>query len=162
MLHVQSISSWAPSCIGPYSQALAHRGAVHFAGQIPLDPGTMAVAGAGDAAAQCARALASCAAVAVAMRTHLPRSMLWATVYCSEEAGAAGLQEAGRAVAAFLAGGGGLGAEEELGDEDEDEHGEEEGLHDDDVLDDYLLPPAMARHWAPQLTFVAVPHLPRG
>ena len=34
MLHVQSISEWAPSCIGPYSQATRHSGLVHFAGQV--------------------------------------------------------------------------------------------------------------------------------
>jgi enamine deaminase RidA (YjgF/YER057c/UK114 family) len=34
VLHVQSISEWAPSCIGPYSQATRHQGLVHFAGQV--------------------------------------------------------------------------------------------------------------------------------
>jgi enamine deaminase RidA (YjgF/YER057c/UK114 family) len=34
VLHVQSISEWAPSCIGPYSQATRHAGLVHFAGQV--------------------------------------------------------------------------------------------------------------------------------
>lgn len=34
MLHVQSISEWAPSCIGPYSQACRHRGLILFAGQV--------------------------------------------------------------------------------------------------------------------------------
>lgn len=41
VLHVQSISSWAPSCIGPYSQATMLGGLVHMAGQIGLDPATM-------------------------------------------------------------------------------------------------------------------------
>ena len=41
VLHVQSISSWAPSCIGPYSQANCYGGLVFMAGQIPLDPGSM-------------------------------------------------------------------------------------------------------------------------
>ena len=41
VLHVQSISAWAPSCIGPYSQACSAHGIVHFAGQIGLDPPTM-------------------------------------------------------------------------------------------------------------------------
>ena len=41
ILHVQSISAWAPSCIGPYSQACSAHGLVHFAGQIGLDPPTM-------------------------------------------------------------------------------------------------------------------------
>jgi len=34
VLHVQSISEWAPSCIGPYSQATRHAGLVLFAGQV--------------------------------------------------------------------------------------------------------------------------------
>ena len=41
VLHVQSISAWAPSCIGPYSQACSAHGIVFFAGQIGLDPPTM-------------------------------------------------------------------------------------------------------------------------
>jgi diphthine-ammonia ligase len=42
VLHVQSISYWAPVCIGPYSQAQTLRSAVHWvSGQIGLDPPTM-------------------------------------------------------------------------------------------------------------------------
>ncbi|KAK9813243.1 hypothetical protein WJX72_011346 [[Myrmecia] bisecta] len=41
VVHVQSISSWAPSCIGPYSQATSCHGLIHMAGQIALDPATM-------------------------------------------------------------------------------------------------------------------------
>ena len=41
-LHVQSISHWAPICVGPYSQANTLRSGLHFmAGQIGLNPGTM-------------------------------------------------------------------------------------------------------------------------
>ena len=41
-LHVQSISHWAPICVGPYSQANTLRSGIHFmAGQIGLNPGTM-------------------------------------------------------------------------------------------------------------------------
>ena len=36
VLHVQSISEWAPSCIGPYSQATRHCGLILFAGQVRL------------------------------------------------------------------------------------------------------------------------------
>lgn len=43
VLHVQSISKWAPSCIGPYSQAVRCGNFVMFAGQIPLDPGSMTI-----------------------------------------------------------------------------------------------------------------------
>lgn len=34
VLHVQSISEWAPSCIGPYSQATRDAGLAFFAGQV--------------------------------------------------------------------------------------------------------------------------------
>lgn len=41
-LHVQSISRWAPSNIGPYSQAKTLGGMMVFvSGQIALDPATM-------------------------------------------------------------------------------------------------------------------------
>ncbi|GKY94695.1 hypothetical protein MPSEU_000434900 [Mayamaea pseudoterrestris] len=42
VLHVQSISYWAPVCVGPYSQVNTYRSAVSFvAGQIGLRPETM-------------------------------------------------------------------------------------------------------------------------
>lgn len=43
VLHVQSISEWAPACIGPYGQATVACGLLSMAGQIPLDPATMTV-----------------------------------------------------------------------------------------------------------------------
>ena len=39
--HIQSISSWAPANIGPYSQAYALNSSLHLAGSIPLIPQTM-------------------------------------------------------------------------------------------------------------------------
>ena len=45
ILHVQSISEWAPACIGPYSQACSVSGLIHLAGMIGLDPGTMQLVG---------------------------------------------------------------------------------------------------------------------
>ena len=45
-LHVQSISSWAPVCVGPYSQSNTVRGCLTFlAGQIGLDPPSMTLVG---------------------------------------------------------------------------------------------------------------------
>lgn len=41
VLHVQSISAWAPANIGPYSQAVKVGSYVHVAGQIGLVPATM-------------------------------------------------------------------------------------------------------------------------
>lgn len=46
MLHVRSISEWAPLCIGPYAQAnVLADSLIYLAGQIPLDPSTMTVFG---------------------------------------------------------------------------------------------------------------------
>ncbi|KAG9390536.1 ATP-binding region [Carpediemonas membranifera] len=47
-LHVESVSSWAPACIGPYSQAadwetIEGNRVVGVSGQIPLEPSTMAI-----------------------------------------------------------------------------------------------------------------------
>jgi enamine deaminase RidA (YjgF/YER057c/UK114 family) len=42
VLHVQSRSCWAPSCVGPYSQANTLRqGVIYLAGQIGLIPSSM-------------------------------------------------------------------------------------------------------------------------
>eukprot|EP01132_Coremiostelium_polycephalum_P001523 gene1523-1916_t len=40
-LHVQSISNWAPACIGPYSQSTMSNGLLFLAGQIGMVPGTL-------------------------------------------------------------------------------------------------------------------------
>ena len=82
VLHVQSVSAWAPSCIGPYAQAasLSPPGLALLAGQIGLDPGSMRLV---PGPAQAARCLASCAAVAVAVRADLARGLLGCTVYCA-------------------------------------------------------------------------------
>lgn len=40
-LHVQSVSPWAPACIGPYSQLVAYADVVWLSGMIPLDAATM-------------------------------------------------------------------------------------------------------------------------
>ncbi|KAL6768420.1 hypothetical protein ACKKBF_B39080 [Auxenochlorella protothecoides x Auxenochlorella symbiontica] len=102
-LHVQSISPWAPSCIGPYAQAVAHDGLVRFAGQIGLDPGSMGVVR-GGLRAQAARCLASCVAVGVAQATRLHAALLCATVFLAEGAGGQGAADPVRVVGDLLAG----------------------------------------------------------
>ena len=44
-LHVQSISEWAPACIGPYAQATTVSGTVMHAGMLGLDPPSMVLVG---------------------------------------------------------------------------------------------------------------------
>jgi len=82
---VQSISEWAPSCIGPYAQAVSSHGLVHFAGQIGLDPSTMTLVPGGPEA-QAMRCLVSCKAVSIAAKTHLQHAMLGCTVYAASVA----------------------------------------------------------------------------
>jgi len=166
VLHVQSISEWAPSCIGPYSQAVDLRGFTHFAGQIPLDPPTMAVIQ-GDVIAQTTRSLRSCQSVAIAMRTDLPKSMLWCTVYTSSSAGQRGRQDAERALRSFLQQGTEIEAPErdnyETPEAEMRNHQEEDrGADGDRHVDFYLAPPDLTRHWDPLITFIEVPELPRG
>jgi diphthine-ammonia ligase len=170
VLHVQSVSEWAPACIGPYAQALAFSGIVHFAGQIPLHPPTMEVIS-GDFLAQSNRCLQSCQAVGIAMRTDVPQSMLWCHVYVSTAGGLEAREAAAAALGAFLRGihvdtpqvedccdkGCGESILEENESEDEDNR------EADNELDDYLKPPCLSpRQWEPLVTFIEVPQLPKG
>ena len=64
VLHVRSISLWAPACIGPYSQASTVSGLLHCAGQIPLLPASMLLAQPREAVwAEALRCLESCGRV---------------------------------------------------------------------------------------------------
>ena len=82
---MQSISSWAPSCIGPYAQAVSASGLTHFAGQIGLDPPTMSLVQGGPEP-QAVRSLRSCQAVSVAAKADLQRAQLGCTIYAAAEA----------------------------------------------------------------------------
>ena len=87
VLHVQSISSWAPSCIGPYAQAVDYNGIVHFAGQIPLDPSSMDIVSKGSQE-QFSRVIETCNAVSLAMRIDFQATRLWSIIYVSSRANA--------------------------------------------------------------------------
>lgn len=51
VLHIKSISAWAPNCIGPYSQAnILHKSLILLAGQVAFQPQTMEIIGATHAA----------------------------------------------------------------------------------------------------------------
>ena len=56
----------APKALGPYSQAIAAGGMIYCAGQIPLDPKTGEMVGAGDVRVQAARVLDNLGAVLAA------------------------------------------------------------------------------------------------
>ncbi|KAI0530621.1 hypothetical protein KFK09_000166 [Dendrobium nobile] len=82
VLHVQSISCWAPSCIGPYSQATLHREVLYMAGQLGLDPPTMLLQPGGPAA-EMDQALLNCEAVANCFKSSIATSAIIIIVYCS-------------------------------------------------------------------------------
>jgi diphthine-ammonia ligase len=79
-LHVRSLSSWAPLCVGPYSQAntLASGALVLLAGQIGLLPSTMAAAPAAEQLGWCAR---HAARVLGALDSSTAEGVLCATLY---------------------------------------------------------------------------------
>ncbi|RMX68584.1 hypothetical protein DD238_004293 [Peronospora effusa] len=71
VLHVKSLSAWAPCCIGPYSQAnVLHRALILLAGQIALHPQTMDLVP-GDHAAQTAQCFRNACRVLEALQSNL-------------------------------------------------------------------------------------------
>ncbi|XP_061343340.1 diphthine--ammonia ligase [Gastrolobium bilobum] len=83
VLHVQSISCWAPSCIGPYSQATLHEGILHMAGQLGLDPPTMNLCNGGPGV-ELEQALKNSEAVAKCFNCSISTSAIVFIVYCSK------------------------------------------------------------------------------
>ncbi|KAJ0966505.1 hypothetical protein J5N97_023422 [Dioscorea zingiberensis] len=81
VLHVQSISCWAPSCIGPYSQATLHKEVLYMAGQLGLDAPTMILCP-GGLTAELVQALENCEAVANSFNSCVTSSIL-IVIYCS-------------------------------------------------------------------------------
>ncbi|MBA0770718.1 hypothetical protein Gotri_019319 [Gossypium trilobum] len=82
VLHVQSISCWAPSCIGPYSQATLHKEILHMAGQLGLDPPTMTLCD-GGSTAELESALQNSEAIAKCFNCSISTSAILFVVYCS-------------------------------------------------------------------------------
>ena len=122
-LHVQSLSCWAPACIGPYGQAVSHLGVARLAGCIAMDPATLDMVGArssgkgadggadggadalaADARTQARRAWRSAAAVCRAIGGSLPRDVAAATVFSSARGGAAAARASDEAFEEILAG----------------------------------------------------------
>lgn len=72
----------APEAIGPYSQAIVSGGFVFCSGQIPFDPGTMALVE-GDVAIQTAQVMRNLSAVLEAAGSSLDR-VIKTTVFLSD------------------------------------------------------------------------------
>ena len=86
-LHVQSLSCWAPACIGPYAQAVTHLGLTHMAGVIGMVPATLDIirgdAGTDTGTTEARRAWRSAAAVARVTGSTLGRDCLSCTMYAA-------------------------------------------------------------------------------
>nr|GMD59006.1 diphthine--ammonia ligase isoform X1 [Ipomoea batatas] len=82
VLHVQSISCWAPSCIGPYSQATLHKDILYMAGQLGLDPPTMLLCKGGPTA-ELQQALVNSEAIARSFNCSISTSAILFIIYCS-------------------------------------------------------------------------------
>ena len=78
-LHVQSLSSWAPACIGPYGQSVRASGLAHVAGQIGMEPTTLDLVPGVEP--QLERATRSAAAVADVVGAPLGARSLAVTLY---------------------------------------------------------------------------------
>jgi 2-iminobutanoate/2-iminopropanoate deaminase len=70
----------APQPAGHYSQGIVHDGVVYVSGQLPLDPATGQLVGAGDIEAQTERVLRNVNAVLLAANSGLDR-LLSVTVF---------------------------------------------------------------------------------
>ncbi|CAM8922504.1 unnamed protein product [Rhodiola kirilowii] len=84
VLHVQSISCWAPSCIGPYSQATLHNNILYMAGQLGLDPPTMVLCS-GGLSGEMEQALENSEAIARSFKCSISSSAILFVIYCSNE-----------------------------------------------------------------------------
>lgn len=171
VLHVQSISEWAPSCIGPYSQAVMHDKFVYLAGQIPLVPETMQVLRCSETnnqatlIAQLQLVVRHCTSIVIALQTDFVQSLLWGILYFSRNA-----YEQKHAMTEALAwlqqciDGNGCQEESSGNDGNDGNDEEEEGEGKSIILDPYLLPPSgiKPRYWDPLVLWVALPALPRG
>lgn len=87
-----AMAATAPSCVRMPLQANTYRSLIYMAGQIPLDPPSMALIP-GGVTAQLHRALASCEAVAVALRSSVLRACLGMTVYFASTLSGEGREE---------------------------------------------------------------------
>ena len=187
-LHVQSLSCWAPACIGPYGQAVSHLGVARLAGCIAMDPATLDMVGAGkgadggahggadalaaDARTQARRAWRSAAAVCRAVGGSLPRDVAAVTVFSSARGGAAAARASDEAFEEILAGepwqmrvdvpGGPHAAEAGVPPgrtfDDEDDDGDGDGDGDGDESSGVE---PRRQSWRPLVTNVRVPRLPK-
>lgn len=158
-----------------------------MAGQIGLNPATMQLIS-GGFKSQLIRCLNSCQDIGVACQSNLGNALLTCTIYTAQQGSTEEeLQTIGSCLQAFLNGDMQHAYEQDsltarsssaaikhgilnhqaapaAADESEDDsqYAASEATADADVIDDYLQPPIMHRHWQPLLLVARTPALPKG
>lgn len=149
VLHVQSVSHWAPCCIGPYAQANALQGILHVAGQLGLDAASMNLVS-DNPVEQALLAARHSQSVAVVMKSSVRHCMLSCIVYIAENVKAS-LEEVRQAV---------FGAMSCDCVPDVDIEKNPEQLEPDD--EEAVIDLCARKTWFPLIKFAVVPALPKG
>lgn len=87
VLHVQSISEWAPACIGPYSQATQIDQIIRVAGQIAMEPHSMNIRAGASIDQEVAQCLRNVNNTLEALNSNLGQCVRFVVYYCEEALG---------------------------------------------------------------------------
>lgn len=110
IMHVQSISRWAPSCIGPYSQAALYGQCLYISGQLGLDPPTMAFSEEEGLEFELKKALTHCETVCRAMGVgNFRDQILKLVIYVAKSANRGASREVRDAIERMVDEGAGVG-----------------------------------------------------
>lgn len=161
VLHVQSVSHWAPTCIGPYSQANCTHGIAWLAGQIGLAPATMTLVP-GGAGPELEQTLRNCSRVLDAVDSDA-RMAMSTVVYVTTDVMESSEEFVVGSVRRWLSHGSDRGFNEPtVGEAGGD------GWEEDDELPQFDRNSTIAARakdhaeWGAQVVVVGVPRLPRG
>lgn len=154
VLHVQSISQWAPCCIGPYGQATSCGAVVHTAGQLGFVSPTMQLVP-GGISAEYRQALDHCQSVAVVMGSDITRVAIGLVTYISMKH--AKSPNYAPELSDYLSK---FAPHTLWWDGKEDDSYSVEESHDPH-LDAYLIPPSISGGIPPLLMYIGVPALPK-
>ena len=144
VMHVQSISQWAPSCVGPYSQAAQFGHLLFVSGQLGLEPGSMKFSdeSTSEAEKEAQRTLVHTESVCRAMNASMSDSLVKLICFLSDDVRLRdrGAKLSGQ-IEAFI-----------RGDLDEGDYGE----------NDYNVRANSNRHSSePLVVYMSVPRLPK-
>lgn len=149
VLHVQSVSHWAPCCIGPYAQANALEGILHVAGQLGLDAPSMTLLS-DSPVEQALLAARHSQSVAVVMKSSVRHCMLSCIVYIADNVKSS-LEEVRQAVFGAM-------SCDCVPDVDVEKNPNQLEPEDEEAVIDLCA----RKTWFPLIKFAVVPALPKG